>query len=53
MTDDQKYQELLKEIGELLAEKNNYVKFKEYELDRVKRLLEIAEKKIEEMQKEQ
>lgn len=37
----------------MLFEKNNYIKFKEYELDRAKNLLEMAEKKIEELERNQ
>lgn len=49
MTDEQKYNELLKELAEIISTKNERLQFKDYELDRARRLLEAAENEIEKL----
>lgn len=50
MSDEMKYCELLKVIGELLYQKNRYIEMRNFEIDRLKTQLERAEKKIEELE---
>lgn len=47
MTDEQKYIELLKELGELIMQKNIYINTREYRIESLQRLLDSAEKEIE------
>lgn len=51
MTEEQKYFEIIKSLAEVIAKKNEEIQFKGYELDRAKRLVEIAEKRIKELEK--
>lgn len=43
MTDEQKYAEVLKGLGELLFDKNMTISCQKYEIDRLKAKLEAAE----------
>lgn len=52
MTDEQKYAEVIKAIGELLNEKDTTIHIKSYELDVVRNKLIEAEKQLEELRKE-
>lgn len=52
MTDDQKYSEILKELGELISQKNMYIATREFQIENLKRQLEVAENKIKEIRKE-
>lgn len=52
MGDDQKYSVLLKEIGKLLADKNDRIMFQEFELTTLRKELEKAEATIEELKKD-
>ena len=52
MTDDQKYSSVLKEIGEIIAQKNSVIEMKEFEIKMLKRQLEDAENHIERSRKE-
>lgn len=45
MTDTEKYNELLKELGELLKSKNNTIAVQQWEIDDLKRKLAAAEEK--------
>lgn len=51
MTEEQKYSEVLKALGELLAENNRTIRLANYEIDNLKAKLEEAEKTIEELKK--
>lgn len=47
MTDEQKYHELLKEIGEIIKGKNDRIFVLEYEVKTLTEQLEKAEKELE------
>lgn len=47
MTDEQKYCELLKEIGKLLKQKDDEIEFKDYQINDLKKKLAEAEEKIQ------
>ena len=49
MTDQQKYLEVLKELGGLLREKNDIISFKDYQIIDLEKRLEKAEQTIIEM----
>lgn len=49
MTDEQKYMQLLKELGEVLLEKNNTIKMKDYQIEALTNRLSDAEKIIEKL----
>ncbi len=51
MTDDQKYMQIIKSIGELLSEKEADISFKDYEIFLLTEKLEKAERLIEELKK--
>lgn len=51
MTENEKYNELLKGLGELIAQKNYELRLKEYEIESLHDRLSDAEQKIEEMKK--
>lgn len=51
MQSEEKYGELLKEIGALLAQKNEKIMFKEFETADLKKKLETAEETIIQLQK--
>ena len=46
LTDEQKYQELLKEVGEMIKGKNERIMLLEYEVKSLSEKLEAAEKEI-------
>lgn len=46
MTDEQKYQELLKEVGEMMKSKNDKIFLLEYEVKTLTEKLEKAEKEL-------
>lgn len=52
MTEQQKYLEVLKELGGLLREKNDIISFKDYQIIDLKKKLEKAEQKINDLEKE-
>lgn len=52
MTDEKKYCEVLKEIGQILTDKNSKIMMKDYEITRLKEKLEAAEKQLDELRKE-
>lgn len=43
MTDEQKYNELIKEIGSLLADKNATISCQRYQIDQLEQRLKMAE----------
>lgn len=45
MTDDQKYHEILKEIGRLIKEKNDMIVLQSFKIENLKRDIEKAEQK--------
>lgn len=49
MTEENKYNALLKEIGALLQQKNDRIMFQEFELSTLRKNLEEAEKQIEKL----
>lgn len=49
MTDERKFIELLKEMGELLMQKNNYLNMKEFQIERLESKLTAAEKELAEL----
>ena len=49
MTDEQKYSAVLKELGELLANKNATISFQRWHIDQLKEKLEAAEAEIREL----
>lgn len=49
MTEESKYNALLKEIGALLAQKNDRIMFQDFEIRDLKKKLETAEKFIEKL----
>ena len=49
MTDEQKYNELLKEIAQSIKEKNDTIKCQQLIIDGLKEKLSAAEKEIERM----
>lgn len=51
MTDEQKYMELLKSLGELLADNNRTIRLAKYEIETLNAKLEDAEATIEELKK--
>lgn len=51
MQSEEKYGELLREIGALLAQKNERIMFKEFETADLRKKLETAEKTIDELKK--
>lgn len=48
MTDEQKYAELLREIGRLIHEKNDTLIIQQFQIDDLKKQLADAKKRIEE-----
>lgn len=46
MTDEQKYNELLKEVANSIKQKNDLIKFQEYKIADLQAKLEAAESKI-------
>lgn len=53
MSDDQKYQELLKEIGRIIKEKNDEIIIKSFQNEDLRKRLQKAETEVEELRKEQ
>ena len=51
MQSEEKYGELLKEIGAILSQKNDKLMMKEFETADLRKKLETAEKTIEELKK--
>ena len=51
MQSEEKYGELLREIGALLAQKNERIMFKEFETADLRKKLDTAEEIIKELQK--
>lgn len=49
MTDEQKYNELLKELAQLIKDKNDTIKCQQYLIDSLKEKLSSAEKEINNM----
>lgn len=47
MTDTEKYNELLKELAQLIKEKNNTIAFQKYQLETLQEKLEKAENEIQ------
>lgn len=52
MTDDQKYAEIMKELGELLMQKNNHIQMKDFQVERLQTKLSAAEKELQELRKD-
>ena len=52
MTDEQRYAELLKAVGELLQNKNTTISILDYELQEAKNKLNKAEKQLQDLVKE-
>ena len=52
MSDEQKYQELLKEIGKIIKEKNDDIIIKTFQNDDLRKRLQKAEKELDEVRKE-
>lgn len=52
MTDEQKYSEVLKALGEVLAENSTTISTQSWQINRLKERLAEAEKAIEEAEKE-
>lgn len=52
MNENEKYQELLKEIGRVLKEKNDQICIQAFQISDLRKKLETAEKEIEELRKE-
>lgn len=52
MTDEQRYAELLKAIGELLLNKNTTISILDYELREAKNKLSKAEQQLQDLGKE-
>ena len=50
MSDEMKYCEVLKQIGEILHQKKQYIEMRHFEIDRLKEKLEQAEKRIAELE---
>lgn len=50
MTDEQKYNELLKAIGQYLRIKNDEIIIQEYEISTLRKKLETAEEKIKSLE---
>lgn len=53
MGEEQKYLELLKEIGRIIKEKNDEILINSFRVDDLKKKLIKAEQEIEELRKEQ
>lgn len=51
MTEEQKYIELLKELGRVINEKNNDIVIKNYEIQSLRNRLSDAENEIEKLKK--
>lgn len=51
MTEEQKYIELLKELGRVINEKNNAICIKDYEIETLRRRLSDAESEIDLLKK--
>lgn len=51
MTDEQKYMELMKALGELLAKNNTAITLANYEIRTLKEKLADAERQIEDLRK--
>lgn len=51
MTDEQKYAELIKEIGKLMHDKNTSIWVKDCEIKFLKAKLESVEKRIDELKR--
>lgn len=51
MADDQKYLELLKEIGRIIKEKNDEIIINAFRVDDLKKKLDKAENEIDELRK--
>lgn len=49
MTDEQKYNELLKELAQLIKDKNDTIKCQQYLIDSLKEKLSAAENEINNM----
>lgn len=49
MTDEQKYNELLKEIAQLIKDKNSTIAYQGLQIEMLQEKLEAAEKQIEEL----
>lgn len=49
MTDEQKYNELLKEIAQLIKDKNDTIQYQQLLIDSLKEKLSAAENEIERM----
>lgn len=49
MTDEQKYNELLKELAQLIKSKNDTILCQKYQIESLKEKLSAAEKEIETM----
>lgn len=50
MTDNEKYAALLKEVGELLADKNSTIALQDFQLREYKREVAELKKKVEELE---
>jgi chromosome segregation ATPase len=50
MTNEQKYSEVLKELGALLADKNATISCQKWQIDDLKKKLEKAEQELQEKQ---
>ena len=51
MTDQQKYAEVLKELGALLADKNTTISCQKWQIEQLKEKLEAAEKELADAQR--
>lgn len=51
MTDDQKFLEILKEIGRIIKEKNETIIISDFRISDIKKKLENAENEIAELRK--
>lgn len=51
MDENQKYAVILMEIGELLQKKNTYIEIRDFENERLKQQLAMAEEQIQELKK--
>lgn len=52
MNAEQKYGEVIKELGDVLQKKNNEIIVQKYQIEELTRLLKAAEEKIEKLRKE-
>ena len=50
MTDEQKYAEVLKELGALLADKNTTISCQKWQIEQLKEKLAAAEKELQDAQ---